>query len=917
MPDWIRYVSKRLCLSDIDDPTKEKILKELASQIEDLYLQAREGGSSHDEALDFAEQQVGNWDQLSRELRRIEPLSRSVAAGRRIEQLEDEARRRGKAWSVMADVWRDLRQAFSMMAKSPFFAAVAIVSLGIGIGTNTAIYAIYSAIFTMDQGVEAPEALVQVLATRNPSYPQCSYPEYLDYRNRIGEIFSDLMAYSPNLALLDTGERSETILLEEVSGNYFNLLGVEAALGRTFIPEEDDVPGATATAVLNHRSWIHKFNGDPAIVGKTIQLNAGTFTIIGVAPAEFAGMYPFFHVDLWIPLHQRALLETGDGRLAERNYYHFYMKGRLADGVSLDRAQAVLDSISSGLMENHPGTDQERVATVVPSRDVAIGPFVDRPIKWITWLLMGLVGLVLLVACSNLAVILMARASSRKQEIGIRLALGAGRRRLVQTLLTESILLSVLGGLCGLSIARWLIQVLLTSHPPIAIPIHLQVGIGGPSILFAVVLSVLAGVVFGLLPARQASNPGLVHVLKESRTCFTFFPRRFGLRNLLIVTQVAISTVLLLCAGLLLRSLGTMSSMDTGFDIRQGLVFQLPLEYRKYDEPDARRFIEEMKERLAAIPGVATVGIAERLPLNLDRTTNRVRPQGSHQPVPERGITVNCAMVGPDYFRTMGIPILAGRPFDNRDVHESESVAIVNQYFAERYWPGKNPVGKQFHISQGDKVLTIVGVAGDGKYRTLGEAQQPFFYEDLFQKPFHEQILYVIVRTSVDVESIAPTVTNEIRGLDPDMAIFDVRTVSQYRSLMTYIPGLVGTLATALGIVALLLGSIGLYGVISYDVVRRTQEVGIRMALGADRPGILALMLMSGLQMVTAGLGIGLLFATLAFGGLNAILVGVSRFDPISLVGIPLLLIIVALAATLKPALAATRVDPMEALRHS
>ncbi|MFC1627685.1 ABC transporter permease [Gemmatimonadota bacterium] len=816
----------------------------------------------------------------------------------------------------MNNLLNDLRYTFRSMKLNPGFVAVAVFSLAIGIGVNTGLFSIYKTIFRPDQGVEDGHELV-VLAGNDIDDFLGSYPEYLDYREQTTDTFEDLLAYIPMIALMDLGESSDMIFFEEVTGNYFDLLGVDPVLGRTFIEEEDDTPGAVPTLVLSHITWQNKFGADPDIIGRSVMMNSHAFTVIGVAPPDFPGMFPFT-VACWTPINTHDLLEQGGNGLNQRaDESDCYIKGRLKDGVTIGRAREVMWTVRNRLAQEYPDIYEGQMTgeIVLPAKDIVIVPEFDRPIKLLSWFLMGLVGLVLVIACTNLASILLARASARQKEIGIRLAIGAGRGRLIRQLLTESITLSLMGGLVGVGIAQGLIKLLLAVRPPLPLDVNLDFGLSGAALLFTLVLSVLTGIVFGLIPARQATNPDIVHSLKGTATTF-HGRRRFGLKNSLIVAQVAVSVILLLCAGLLLRSLGNATSVDPGFDLDRGVLFDFMFEFTEYEESRARSFVNDVKERIASLPGVERVGMADLIPLNLSSRGNRVIPIDSDYQVGENGVHSFRADATPGYFAAMGIPVLRGRTFDDTDVQGVPDVAIVNETFAGRFWPGEDPIGKQFRTTYGERIYTIVGVAADGKYRTLGEDQSAFFYGALLQRPISGNTVSFIVRTSAPESGLIPLIQQEVRALDPDMPLFDLKTVPAYKGVMLFIPRLVGSIASALGLVALILGSIGLYGIIAFEVSRRTREVGVRMALGAQKRDVLNMVLWSGLKLVLVGLLIGVPVAALAARGLTALLFGIDPLDPITFAGIPLILIGVTIAATMTPARRAARINPIDALHH-
>ncbi len=815
----------------------------------------------------------------------------------------------------MGNLLLDLRYTLRTMRANPGFVAIAIVSLAIGIGANTAIFSIYSTIFHHDRGVREPKRLVQVCGSDVRDFGG-TYPEYLDYRTATTDVFEDMIGYLPMLAVLDMGERSEMIFLEEVTGNYFEMLGVEPVLGRFFIEGEDDAPGSPLTTVLHYDTWQGSYGGDPDIVGRTVRMNGRAFTVIGVAPPEFGGMYPFT-VGLWAPVTLHALFDPDDDELnvRAREGTDVYMKGRLREGVTLAQAGEAVDAVRAGLAEEYPEIYEGwQGVSVKPSRDMVVVPEFDRPVRLLSVFLMGLVGLVIVIACVNLAGILLARASARQREIGVRLAIGAGRGRLVRQMLTESVLLALLGGGVGVFVAGALVRLLVAFQPPIGLTISLDFGLNGAALLFALVLSLGTGIVFGLLPARQATNPDIVRALKGLAGS-TAAGRRFGLKNLLITVQVAVSVVLLLGAGLLVRSLSNASSVEPGFDLRRGALFDVLFEFTSYEREQTATVLRNIQERLAAVPGVDEVAVASDLPLDFNSSSTRCYPIETTHPAAEDGLIAGYSEAGPGFFRAMGIPQLRGRSFSEADRQGTGPTVVVNETFAERFWPGEDPVGRQFAGFGRQRIYTVIGVVADGRYRTLGEEQQAFFW-----RAFHQFSDYgsasIIVRSGLPPEQLLPTIRREVQDIDPELPIFNLRTVTQFRGLMLFIPRLVGGMAAALGLLALVLAVTGLYGVIAFEAARRTREVGIRMALGARRGNVLSLILWGGIKLVLIGLVVGIPIAALAAQGLTALLFGIEPLDAVTFVGIPLLLLGITLAATLNPARRAAGVSPVEALHH-
>jgi len=813
----------------------------------------------------------------------------------------------------------DLRFALRTFRTNPGFVTVAVLSLALGIGANTAIYTIYSSVFLRKLPVADTASLVEIY-TSTPedeigmTHSVTSYPDYVDLREQSGDIFEDIITYNVGFIVYDGEEESHYTFGEEVSANYFDVLGVEAALGRTFIPEEEGVIGAAPTVVLGHVFWETRFGADPDIIGRTITLNGLDFTVIGVAPENFQGLFPI-RADVFYPMTLITQLRPGDNLLESRGSRQLWMKGRLHEGVTIEEARAGVSVIAARLTAEYPESFEGHDFLLEPTDKVAFHPQLDGIISGFTITLMAVIGLVLLIACTNLASMLLARAVARRREIGIRLAIGAGRFRLIRQLVTESTLLAMLGGLGGLVLAWFLIRLLLAVQPPTIIPINLELGINGGVLLFTLLLSLGTGLIFGLLPAWQSTRPELTGSLKDDSGLLTGRLRKVGLRGILVTAQVAVSVVLLICAGLFLRSLGNASTVDPGFDIRDGVVATFELgEGGRYTGDESRAFFAEIVDRVTALPGVESAAVADRLPLGASIQIYDVYPITPLVEIDEDGVDVDAAAVGQGYFRTMGTPIVFGRAFTRADQPDTEPVVIVNETFARTYWPGESAIGRQVRLYDADgEARTIVGVARDGKYRSLGENQRPYIFTCATQA--NSFFVHLVVRTRTDGREFLQPVRSEIRALDRRVPIMELVTVPEQMQLMLFLPRTLASLLAGLGFFSLLLGTTGLYGVLAYDVSRRTREVGIRMAVGARQSEVLKLILIDGMKLVGTGIVIGLGLALLVTGALEGMLFAIDPRDPVTFAGVTVLFLAVSVAATLKPARKASRVDPIEALR--
>lgn len=805
------------------------------------------------------------------------------------------------------------------MRKTPGFAAVAILSLALGIGANSAIYSIYSSIFLRKPPLHEPDRLVEIYSNEpdesiGMEYAPSSYPDYMDIRDQGTDIFEGVLLYNVAVAILELGGESKYLFGEEVTANYFDLLGVEAALGRTFIAGEEDLAGALPTVILSYSFWQNQFGGDPDIIGRTIPLNGYDFTIIGVAPEKFNGLFPI-NADLWYPITVDTTIHPDSTRLTSRSSQSLFIRARLRPDVTADQARAALDVISGRLSQEYPDSNSERRFLLVPSDEMSLHPQLDGVIKGFTYTLMGMVGLVLLIACMNLASMLLARATVRRKEIGVRLAVGASRFRLVRQLLTESTLLSLIGGFVGLGFAWWLIKLLLAVQPPIPIPININIGLDANVLFFAFCLSLVTGIVFGLLPATRSTRPELVSALKDALGSTGGRLRKYGLRSSLVVVQVAVSALFLTFAGLFLRSLGNASSIDPGFDIKNGVVATLETSESGYTEAEGRAFFDELATRMATLPGVVSVGMSDRMPLGYSISMRDIYPETDQVEIPEDGVGTDYSNIGNGFFPTMGVPILFGRNFNELDTVGGEPVMIVNETFARRYWPGGNAVGKRVGLdSEGETICTIIGIAKDGKYRSLGENPRPYMFLPYSQR--HSGFMHVIARTTSDATALVPQVRQIIKEIDNRMPIMDLVTIPEHLELMLFLPRALASLLTGLGFLSLILGATGLYGIVAYDVSRRTREVGIRISLGAQKSQVLNLVLWDGLRLVITGTLFGLGLALLTTRFLRTMLYGISPVDPLTFAGVFLLFLCVATAATLRPARRASSIDPIEALRY-
>jgi predicted permease len=817
----------------------------------------------------------------------------------------------------MHEFFGQLRLTLRQLRRRPGINALAILSLALGIGVNSSIFSLVNAVLLRDPAVRDPASLVEIYTADSGGFPYATscYPDFLDLQAGADSL-SGMSAFSLMLATYDDGAATRVLFGEAVSANFFDLMGLRPALGRGFAESESGDDGSQTVAVLGYGFWQKEMGGSRDVLGKTLRLNGRPLTIVGVAPKDYRGTLPSLVADYWVPIGMYDALSE-ERRLQHRGSRFLFVKGRLAPGVELKQAQAQMDGLFAGLAEQYPGTNAERKITLVPSREVVFNPGVDKPLFGVAALLLTTVAFVLLIACSNIANLLLARALERQSEVAVRLALGASRGQLVRQLLLEGLLLAALGGALGLALAFGLSRWLVSFQPPLPIPLALDLGLDHRVLLFTLLLTVVTGLLSGLVPALRASRPDLVSALHNAGGGSSGGGRRrFALRNALVVLQVAVSTVLLLGAGLFLRSLGQAQAIDPGFELRQGAVAMVSLGLGgRYSEAEGRVFLDRMQESVRSLPGVRSAALAGHLPLGFAMQSRGVYVEGAATgPEDDGSREVDFNRVGPGYFETMGIALTAGRAFTAADREGAPLVTIVNEEAARRFWPGEDPIGRRIHFGSEEELRTVVGVAATGKYRTLGESPRPFVYEPLLQDYF--SAVSIVVASDRPEGEIAAALRRELQALDPGLPIIDLRTLSQHLAFMLFPARMGASLLASFGLLGLILASVGLYGVVAHGVSRRTREVGVRRALGAQSRDVVRLVVRQGMTLVVVGLVLGGIVAALGGRLLRGWLYGISSLDPITFAVVPALLLLVALAANWIPARRATRIEPTRALRY-
>jgi predicted permease len=807
-----------------------------------------------------------------------------------------------------------------MLRQRPGFTALVVFTLALGIGSNGAIFNLINSTLMRPLPVERPDDL-SVLFTRRASddgYGGVSYPDYLDYRDK-NQVFSGLIAYSAlPLSLSIGGGQNERVWGEIVTGNYFEMLGVRPALGRAIQPDDDKTPGAHPVAMLNYSYWQQRFGGDPRVVGQTVKINSVAYNIIGVAPHGFQGVfYVGFSPKLWIPMMQQAqAVPGGGGTLSQRDNRWLNVMGRLKPGATLEQAQAAMSTLTSNLDQEYQKTNKGVSVALFREREARPEPEAAGTLWMAAVVFMGMVGLVLLIACANVANLLLARSSARQREVAVRLALGASRWRLVRQLLTESVMLAILSGAVSLVLTVLTGRALSAIKLSTDIPFEFDFSLDYRVVFFTVLVSILAGIIFGLVPALRLSRTSLAIALNaEGTRGGTGGKHKARLRNALVVAQVAVSVIVLVTAGLFVRSMQRVLDIRPGFDVRNALLVSVDPRLQGYDEARGQQFYKNLVERLKAVPGVESATIASPFPLDFVSNSAEVVLEGGNRAPDESTTPILRSIVGPEYFQVTGTPIVQGRALNDRDTKDSPKVAIVNETMARRFWPGQDIAGKTIRLDGPEgPVYEVVGVAKDGKYRTLGEEPRPYFYLP-FNQNYASEFVTVLVRTTGDPAGMVAPVRREVQMLDQDLPIFDVKTMESHMARSLLGARMSAAFTGVFGVLALALALMGLYSVIWYSVTLRSREIGIRMALGAQQSDILKLFLKQGLLMSLIGVGIGLVGAFIVGRLAPSLLYGVAPTDPVTFAAIALLFIACALLATYFPSRKAAKINPMIALR--
>ena len=818
----------------------------------------------------------------------------------------------------MQTLWQDLRYGLRLLAKSPGFAAVAVLSLTLGIGANTTIFTLAKGIFLHSIPVEDSGRVVVLYsdATSRKGPPQLYLPTpYLnavDYRDNMTSVFSGAAIAIPNGMDLTLSGKRVQLFAELVNANFFDLLGVRPILGRGFAAEEDTQP--KPVVVLSYALWNTQFGADPGILGRALHIGEQEYTVVGVAPRNFVTVGNLGSPDVWIPISMRDLAITGQAKefLYERGFRMVSMVARLKPGVTLTQANLALHALGSQLQKQYPKDNAGRNEMAVPIDETSIPPQLHSVFAMAGALLMIIVGLVLLIACANVANLLLARATQRQREIGVRLALGASRSRLIRQLLTESLLLGLLAGALGIIAAYWGKSVLVSLMPP-QLARNLDFTLDTRVFAYTFGLAIVATLLFGLMPALQASRSDRMAALKDRTGAPTGSARWYGLRGVLVMVQVALSLIALVGAGLFIHSLSNAQQINPGFEVQHELILFVNLAAEKYQQPQAEQFYKDVVERLRQLPMVQDASLSDTPPFGggLARTTFT---DGVDPTDPRNGKLTPVVASAPGFLNAAGITLLRGRDFTEQDDANGAMVGVVNQAAAQGFWPGQDPLGKHLHFLGEPWDVTVVGEVRTVKYATLGEPPQAIVYMPL--KQHYSAFVTIYVRTKGDPAQAMATVRQTVHSMIPAVPLLRVQTMNEVLVNSLTAPRMGAELLGTFGLIALILATIGTYGVMSYSVNQRSQEIGIRMTLGAQPRDVMRLMLGTGMAMVAVGVAAGLGFSVLLARAMNTLLYGIGSFDAPSFLSTAALLLLVALAACYIPARRAMRVDPIVALRY-
>ncbi|HKE35034.1 MAG TPA: ABC transporter permease [Candidatus Acidoferrum sp.] len=819
--------------------------------------------------------------------------------------------------------WQDVRHGARVLRKSPGFSAVAVLSLALGIGANTTIFTVVNAILLHPLPVKDISQVVELdtidtkthVGFANATKLGLSFRNFQDYQKQ-NEVLSGVTCIIALPLTWSGGAEARQVNGQMVSANYFDVLGLQPAAGRFFLPDEDTKLSGNNVAVLSYSFWTNKLGSDPNEIGKTLTLNAVPYTVIGVAPKGFKGTFTFGSAEqIWVPTSMYPQILTGFGVefFNDRRFLNTLAVGRLKQGIGINQAEASLKTIASQLEKDFPKDNGGRSIALTHLAEAAVGVNQHDQIALAGTMMMTVVGLVLLIACANLANLLLARAARREREMGLRAALGASRPRLIRQMLTECILLSLIGGAAGLAIAYAGRTVLWSFRPPFIQADSIDLSLDSNVLIFTLGISLLTGVLFGVAPAFKASVPNLADTLKLGGRGGSIGWGRNRLRSLLVVSEIALSLVALVGAGLFVRSMRDAQKMDPGFEPKNLFMLAFDLGALHYDEGHGQQFLRAVVERANATPGVKAAAVASNFPLG-GGFARTVFPEGEDESTGYRGTLTQLDDITTGYFDALRIPLVRGRVFTDADRKETTPVAIINEAMAKKFWPNQEAIGKRFHFFGDTMLREVVGIARNSTVNAIGEDPVPLVYLPVAQD--YAPAATLQVQTTGKPEPVIAGVRAQIQSLEPNLAITNVQTIGEIIDQGLWAPEMGAALLTVFGGLAMVLAAVGVYGVLAYSVTQQTREIGIRMAMGAERRDVLGLVVGQGLKLTGAGLALGILVALGLTRQLSSLLFNVSAYDPLTYAGVTVILVSVALLACYIPARRATRVDPLVALRY-
>jgi predicted permease len=805
----------------------------------------------------------------------------------------------------------DLRLALRRLRQNPGFSVVAILTLALGIGANTAIFSMINVIVLRPLPVANPSELVSVNETLGGNtFPTLSYPNYRDVRDR-NNVLAGLIAYRILPSALGLPGSSQRLWGYLVTGNYFDVLGIKPAIGRLISPSDDRTPGGHPVAVISYGTWQKRFGGDPSVVGRVVKFNSMDFTVLVVTPRGFFGTELYYTPEVFFPMMEQKQLEGGGGYLENRDTSNTFIAGRLKTGVTMSQAESALNSIAHQLADEYPKNNAGMKLLLTPPG--LAGNYIRGAVIGFAAVLFGVSCLVLLVACTNLASMLLARASDRRKETAIRLAIGAGRGRLVRQLLTESLVVAIAGGAGGALLVVWITDALSSWRPAaIDFPLLLNLTPDFRVFLFALLASVVTTFLFGLLPALQSTKTDLVPWLKNEASAER--SRRWHLRDYVVASQVCLSVLLLVCSVLVVRSFQRAVHAPVGYNPEGVVTAAFDLNTQGYNETRGRAFERQLLEKVRSVPTIESAALVDWLPLSLNFSQDSIFVEGQPRPKATDAPTAYAYTISPDYFRTMRTRILEGRQFDARDKEGGKRVAVVNQAFVQQLLHGGSPIGRRFSTGGDRPPIEIVGVAQNGKYVSLTESPRPAYWVPL--DIWYSSNAALIARSRLNSADALQVLRNAVRDLDPTIALYATGTLTQQLDLPLFPARMAAGALGAFGLLALILAATGIYGVMAYAVARRTREIGIRMAIGASQSQVLGLMGRRALMLIGSGTAVGLGLALVVARLLQQILYGVEPTDPITYATVFLLILTIAAVACLVPAVRAVRINPVSALRQ-